>query len=369
MKKIASSRLMEDLPSLIGEKNMTTERKKNLESLKTLIYDLFSLEDIKCEVVIDNTDIVNARVEYFCGEYTVRIYSGLINNIQNLIHDKLSRFDDNDRKWFQNFQYLDFLKIFDFNTPESEEDRVLYDLKHLFASSIFLAIIFHEMGHVVANHLGENSLYSEFSSNGIGGLDCQEKEMVADWLSIKKFFSLIFSNLEQVEMLETSDDGYVEKLMSLFRRSILFTWLVFALEFHLQDVQDVLCPKNIDKLKSKKHPPNEVRFCYCTEAMSEAVIDILNTKFAINDEQSELFYKAIFNDAKVYFQFFIHLMSLSFSDLYDNPLIYEYYILLRDVPYKGIDQDGFLHLQKLTKEQLEVLNNLIVYFKKGNKID
>lgn len=361
---------MKDLPSLIGEnKNMTTERKNNLESLKTLIYDLFILEDIKCEVVIDNTDVVNARVEYFSGEYIVRIYSGLINNIQNLIHDKLSSFDDNDRKWFQNFQYLDFLKIFDFNTPESEKERVLYDLKNLFASSIFLAVIFHEMGHVVANHLGENSLYSEFSSNGNGNLDCQEKEMVADWLSIKKFFSLIFSNLEQVEMLETSDDGYGEKFMSLLRRSMIFTWLVFALEFHLQDMQYVLSPENIDKLKSKKHPPNEVRFYYCTEAMSEAVMDILNTKFGMNDEQSGFFYKTIFKDVKVYVQSFIRSMSLSFSDLYDSPLIYEYYIILRDVPYKGINQDGFLHLQKLTKEQLEVLNNLIDYFKKGNKID
>lgn len=349
---------------------MTTEREKNLESLRKLIYDLFSLEGIKCEVVIDNTDIVNARVEYFCGKYTVRIYSGLIHNIQNLIHDKLSKFDDNDRKWFQNFQYLDFLKIFDFNIPESEKDSVLYDLKHLFASSIFLVVIFHEMEHVVANHLGENSLYNEFSSNGIGDLDCQEKEMVADWLSIKKFFSLIFSNIEQVEMLETTDDGYVEKLLSLLRRSVLFTWLVLVLEFHLQDVQDVLCYKNIDKLKSKKHPPSEVRFHYCTEAMSEAVVDILNTKFSINDEQSEIVYnETIFKEVKVIFQFFIHIMSLSFSDLFDNPLIYEYYILLRDVPYKDSDQDGFQHLQKLTKEQLEVLNNLIDYFKKGNKID
>ena len=117
---------------------MTTERQKNLDNLKSLIYDLFKLEDIECKVVIDSKDIVNASIEYFSGEYTVRIYSGLINNIQHLIQNKFSRFDDNDRLWFQSFQYMDFLKIFDFESPESEDESVLFDLKHLFASSIFL---------------------------------------------------------------------------------------------------------------------------------------------------------------------------------------------------------------------------------------
>lgn len=348
---------------------MTTERQKNLDNLKSLIYDLFKLEDIECKVVIDSKDIVNASIEYFSGEYTVRIYSGLINNIQHLIQNKFSRFDDNDRLWFQSFQYLDFLKIFDFESPESEDESVLFDLKHLFASSIFLAVIFHEMGHVVANHLGKNSVYSEFSSNEMGNLDSQEKEMVADWLSIKKFFSLIFSNLEEVEKLRISYIEDDEKYRILLRKAIVFTWLVFALEFHLNDVNDELNLDSIDKLKLKKHPPNIVRFYYCTEALGEAVVDILNTKFGISDEQSELIYIDLFKDSKFNFESFIQLMSFSFSDLYDSPLIYEYYILLRDLPYTEIYQADSLHLQKLTQEQREGLNILIEYFKQGNKID
>lgn len=340
---------------------MTTERQRNLDNLRALIYDLFSLEDIKCKVVIDKTDLVNASVEYFSGEYTVKIYSGLINNIQYLIQNKLSRFDDNDRLWFQSFQYLDFLKIFDFDIPESEDENVLYDLKHLFASSIFLVVIFHEMGHVIANHLGKNSVYSEFISDEMGDLKCQEKEMIADWLSIKKFFSLIFSNLEKGSHTEE-----IEIYLNLLRKATIFTWIVFALEFNLHDALHL---DNIDEAKSKKHPPNAVRFYYCTEAMSEAAVDIISTKFGTSDEVSELACLRIFEEAKIYFQSFIQLMPMSYSDLYENPLVYEYYILLRDLPYKDTNQDSSLHLQKLTQEQREVLNISIEYLKQGNKIE
>jgi hypothetical protein len=37
---------------------------------------------------------------------------------------------------------------------------------------------------------------------------------------------------------------------------------------------------------------------------------------------------------------------MSFGDLYENPIVYEYYILLRVSPYKYINQGSSLHLQK-----------------------
>ncbi|NQN54618.1 hypothetical protein HPA15_08925 [Streptococcus suis] len=345
---------------------MVTERQKNLEKLKELIYQIFNLEDIECNVVIDSTDLVNARIEHYRGEYTVTIYSGLINNIQYLIHDKLRRFDNNDRRWFQNFQYLDFLKIFEHVIPESDDEKILYDIKNLFASSIFLIVIFHELGHVVANHIGKNTVYSEFSSNEIGNLESQEKEMVADWLSIKKFFSLILSNLEQGEIQKTDNIENIEKYLNLLQRAMVFTWLVLALEFHFYTEPHLA---SIDELISKKHPPNAVRFYYCTEAMTEAAIDSINKKFSLSDEESELICSDIFYDSKIYFQSFLQLMSLPFNDLYTNPLIYEYYILLRNVPYRDGNQDDSFHLQKLTQEQFEGLNELIVLFNQGFKID
>lgn len=108
----------------------------------------------------------------------------------------------------------------------------MFYLKHLFVSSLFLAVIFHEMGN----------------------LDSQEKAMVADWLSIRKFFSLIFSNLEKVNPTEDN-----EIYSNLLRKATIFTWLVFTLEFYLHDELHL---DNIDESKSKKHLPNSVRFYY-----------------------------------------------------------------------------------------------------------
>ena len=78
----------------------------------------------------------------------------------------------------------------------------------------------------------------------------------------------------------------------------------------------------------------------CTEAMSEAAVDIISTKLGVNDEKSELAY------SKINFQSFVQLIPMSFGDLYENPIVYEYYILLRVSPYKYINQGSSLHLQK-----------------------
>lgn len=84
----------------------------------------------------------------------------------------------------------------------------------------------------------------------------------------------------------------------------------------------------------------------CTEAMSEAAVDIISTKLGVNDEKSELAYSKIFHESKINFQSFVQLIPMSFGDLYENPIVYEYYILLRISPYKYINQGSSLHLQK-----------------------
>lgn len=338
---------------------MSSQREKQLTDLSNLIKKFFEVEDLKCKVIILKEDIINASVQYLNNEYIVKIYSGLINNIHYLIEANFKKFDCNDRKWFSDFQYLDLLKEFDFLSPETEEEEIIFDLKHLFASSIFFIIIYHELCHVLSNHIDKHEMFNEFtfndeisSSNDKETFRTQEMEMVADWFSVKRFFSFVFLLLEQKKDIED-----IASYKILLKKTIVFIWLVLVLEFQVTDFS--IKNHDIDLLKTKRHPPNEVRFYYCTEALQEIVTDTINEKFSITDEQSESIVEEIFSEAYLLSDSFLGLMGMTMGDFYNTEEIYTYYIELRNFPYQNKDCNNIVHLQRLDAEQLDSLNSII----------
>lgn len=344
---------------------MSSQREKQLTDLSNLIKKFFEVEDLKCKVIILKEDIINASVQYLNNEYIVKIYSGLINNVHHLIEANFKKFDCNDRKWFSDFQYLDFLKELDYLTPETEEEEIIFDLKHLFTSSIFFIIIYHELSHVLSNHIDKHEMFNEFtfndevaSSDDKEAFRVQEMEMVADWFSVKRFFSFVFLLLEQKKNIED-----IESYNILLRKTVIFIWLVLVLEFQITDFS--MKNHDIDLLKTKRHPPNEVRFYYCTEALQEIVTDTINEKFGITDEQSESLVKDIFSEAWLLADSFLGLMGMSMIDFYNKKEIYTYYIELRNFPYQNKDYDNIIHLQELEDEQIEVLDLVIQNIESG----
>lgn len=344
---------------------MSSQREKQLTDLSNLIRKFFEVEDLKCKVIILKEDIINASVQYLNNEYIIKIYSGLINNVHHLIEANFKKFDCNDRKWFSDFQYLDFLKELDYLTPETEEEKIIFDLKHLFTSSIFFIIIYHELSHVLSNHIDKHEMFNEFtfndevaSSDDKEAFRAQEMEMVADWFSVKRFFSFVFLLLEQKKNIED-----IESYNILLRKTVIFIWLVLVLEFQITDFS--MKNHDIDLLKTKRHPPNEVRFYYCTEALQEIVTDTINEKFGITDEQSESLVKDIFSEAWLLADSFLGLMGMSMIDFYNKKEIYTYYIELRNFPYQNKDYDNIIHLQELEDEQIEVLDLVIQNIESG----
>ena len=312
-----------------------------LEFLELISSAYFKGRGIKIHINIPSEDKLNACVKRIGDkEYSIDIYSACLN-LNYQIERITERYTADDLKTFYRFEKLGIFDRYD-------EDTYRDDLNNLFSTIILLHIFWHEVGHIEAGYVDRKQNYLEFDSDEKGCYSKQEQEMVADWLSAKQVFILLYSTAIHSKVSD------MNALIKSIQNLIMLYWISLTIEFQIFDSNHT---KPIDDFSSLTHPHPAVRLYYSLEAMAEAVVDILDFN-GIDDDIAQECMQVIIGD--------IYILIMSFMGITKSPIdvkkydkkVIECYKTLREIPYTDdYEKNDFLHLEPLSELSLKIIND------------
>lgn len=319
---------------------------KNLnERYKTIIAFLYNMSlaycnelGIEIEIYILQEDRLNAEVCHVRDNlYCINIFSRCLN-LDYEIENITKRYTEDDLNYFWRVKELGIFERF-------EEDTYREDLNNLFSTIILLHIFFHELGHISAKHIDiAEGVYEEYDSSRNGNYESQEHEMVADWLSTKKLYLAMFYAVVR------DDNLNFEEISKILKQITVLWWLSLTIEFQIFDSEHI---RIIDDFSTLTHPHPAVRLYYNLEAMKESMVDILNI-YGLDDAQAEEEVNIIIDDLYIYIASFLQITDTPINIKKDDYKIMDYYIKLRDVPYReGEGNDDCIHLLPLSDKYRE----------------
>ena len=308
--------------------------------LKYISDDYCENKGIKLRISIPREDKLNAGT-YKIGdrEYVIEIFPGCLN-LDFEIAKITKKYNADDLQTFFRFKELGIFE-------KHEEDTYREEWNYLFATVILLQIFWHEVGHVESGYTDRKRYYAEFDSDEKGGYFKQEQEMIADWLSTKQVFKLIYSTAIHGKVSDT------EELIKAIQQLIILYWISLTIEFQIFDSR---YPRETADLSLLTHPHPAVRLLYSIEAMAEAVMDILNF-YGLDDDKAETYMNVIVSDIYIIIQSFLLITDSPIDIKKDEKKIIECYKTLRELPYTdGYEKNEFLHLEPLSDSYLEIID-------------
>lgn len=299
----------------------------------------------------DGSMDIKANIRKNKEKYIISLSSGMTLRVpMSMINEYnfFEKYDCDDWKWFEEFEKISLLDtsvIFEGSPLEKK-------LSNLFASSVILEAVFHECGHIIANHVDLTKEFNETINETINNsIEAQEKEMVADWHGIINHFWFLYSCIYGDELKNSNSEEIIHSLHKL----TIFEWLSICYEFALFDHSQT------PKIYSKSHPHPRVRLIACLEAMYEAIVDILDAKFNIEDTDSATVATQILNqDAFVIVSSFCQLSGIDLTDnaWHDKNAIKQY-VKLRKYSGSILTSNPDTHLEQLDPEDEELLKQVI----------
>lgn len=314
--------------------NVNERYKTIIEFLNKLSLGYCDELGIQISINVPNEDKLNASVCRIKENlYCINIFPGCLN-LDYKIEMITERYTSDDLNFFWRVKELGIFERF-------ENDSYREDLNNLFATVILLHIFFHECGHIQAKHVDiSEGMYEEYDATRSGGYETQEHEMVADWLSTKYVYHLMFHAVVQGEKLDSKE------ILAILKQITVLWWLSLTIEFQIFDSNHM---KKVENFEVLTHPHPAVRLYYNLDAMKESMIDILNT-YGLDDEQAEEGVNYIIKELYIYINLFLQITNAPINIMKNDFQIMDCYIKLRDVPYKEGVGDSFMHLIPLPDE-------------------
>ena len=133
-------------------------------------------------------------------------------------------------------------------------------------------------------------------------------------------------------------------------------WVSLTIEFQIFDSKHT---EQINDFSSLTHPYPAVRLLYNIEAMSEAVMDILNF-YGLDDDEAEKGMNVIVNDIYILIRSFMLITDSPIDIKKDEKRVIECYKTLREIPYTDdYEKNEFLHLAPLSDSYLEIVDKFL----------
>lgn len=323
--------------------NLNEKYTNIIEFLRHISDDYCKNKGIKIYISIPKEDKLNAGVRRVgVGEYSIEIYPGCLN-LEYQIAAITKRYTADDLQTFFRFKEIGIFKKY-------EDDTYREDLNNLFATVILLQIFWHEVGHIEAGYVDRKCDYVEFDSDEKGCYSKQEQEMVADWISTKQVFKLIYLVAIYDKVLDT--DEWVKAVQQL----IMLYWISLTIEFQIFDSKHT---EQIDDFSSLTHPYPAVRLLYSLEAMAEEVVDILNL-YGLDDDEAEKCMYVIVDDIYILIQSFMQITNSPIDIKKDEKRVLECYKTLREIPYTDdYEKNEFLHLEPPSDSYFEIIDKFL----------
>ena len=213
-----------------------------------------------------------------------------------------------------------------------------------------MQIFWHEVGHIEAGYVDRKCDYVEFDSDEKGCYSKQEQEMVADWISTKQVFKLIYFVAIYGKVFDT------DELLKAIQQLIMLYWISLTIEFQIFDSKHT---EPIDDFSSLTHPYPAVRLLYSLEAMAEEVVDILNL-YGLDDNEAEKCMHVIVEDIYILIQSFMQITNSPIDIKKNEKRVLECYKKLRQIPYTDdYEKNEFLHLEPLSDSYLEIIDKFL----------
>lgn len=323
--------------------NLNVKYNNIIKFLSYISDDYCENNRIKICISIPSEDKLNASIKRIGdGEYSIEIYPACLN-LDYQIETITKRYNADDLKTFFRFKELGIFE-------KHEDDTYREDLNNLFATVILLQIFWHEVGHIEAGYVDRKRDYVEFDSDEKGCYSKQEQEMVADWLSTKQVFKLIYSVAIHGKVTD------IDERIKAIKQLIMLYWVSLTIEFQIFDSKHT---EQIDDFSSLTHPCPAVRLLYSIEAMSEAVVDILNF-YGLDDDTAEKCMHVIVDDIYMLIQSFMLITNSPIDIKKDEKRVLECYKTLREIPYTNdYEKNEFLHLEPLSSSCLEIIDEFL----------
>lgn len=323
--------------------NLNEKYANIIEFLRCISDDYCENKGIKICICIPSEDKLNAGVKRIGdGEYSIEIYPACLN-LDYQIATITEKYNADDLQTFFRFKELGIFE-------KHEDDNYREDLNNLFATVILLQIFWHEVGHVEAGYVDRKRDYVEFESDEKGCYSKQEQEMVADWISTKQVFKLIYSVAIHGKVSD------INELIKAIQQLIMLYWVSLTIEFQIFDSKHT---EQMDDFSSLTHPYPAVRLLYSIEAMSEAVVDILNF-YGLDDDEGEKCMYAIVDDIYILIQSFMLITNSPIDIKKNEKRVLECYKTLREIPYTDdYEKNEFLHLEPLSASCLEIIDKVL----------
>ena len=260
-------------------------------------------------------------------------------DLGNFIGNITRRYTEDDLQTFSAFKHL---VIFE----RHEEDTYREELNNLFSTIILLQIFWHEVGHIRAGYVDRTRDYIEFDSSEKGCYSKQEQEMVADWLSTKQVFFAMYNLAKN----KVEND---KELIKVLQQLVMLYWISLTIEFQIFDSNHKREIKDFSKLS---HPYPSVRLLYSIDAMTEAIMDILNT-YGIDDAVAGLAIQEIFKDIACIIHSFLLITECPIDYYREDKRVVECYYTLRKLPYSvEYEKNDFLHLLPLDESYINAFS-------------
>lgn len=299
----------------------------------------------------DDSMEIEANIKKINSKYIISLSSGMTLRVPMSMVNKykfFEKYDSEDWKWFEDYEKLDLIS----ELNNSEEPQLKEKLSNIFASSVILEAVFHECGHIIANHVDSTKLFKEAKGEIIiKNIDEQEKEMVADWHGVINHFWFLYSFIYGNKL----KNGSSEEIINSLHKLTIFEWLSICYEFALFDRAAVPIVSN------KSHPHPRIRLIACLEAMYEAIVDILDTKFSIEDSESVMIATQVFDRRA--FTIVSSFCQLSGIDLFDKTWhdknAIKQYVELRKYSGSIFNSDPNAHLEQLNSEDEKLFKKII----------
>ena len=329
--------------------NLNERYKKIIGFLHAMSLPYCNELGIQIDIEVPKNDELNAGICHVKDNvYLIKIYPSCLC-LDYKIQDITRRYTSDDLQFFGRAKNLGVFERF-------EDDTYREDLNNLFATIILLHIFYHECGHITAKHVDvSGGMYEEYDATRIGSYELQEHEMVADWLSTKDVFCSMFYAIVQ-------NDNYDSKeILAILKQLAVLYWLSLTIEFQIFDSNHM---DEIDDFSTLTHPHPVVRLYYNKEAMREAMADILIT-YGLDDDQAETGVNLIIKEIYILIQSFLGITNTSIVIKENDFKIIDYYITLRDFPYKNDTKENtYLHLMPLSDEYRKICEEYRVFQEK-----
>ena len=336
-------------PNVISALELAREYFFN-ESNINLTIDIMPIAELNAQVFPDNQIDDLFHIEIFSQ------FMYLPEYIRNITR----KFDDDDYSFFEIFEPFRLYKT----TSEGSSDYTPKDkVIDILATAVLYRVFFHECGHIVANHV---PLYKfpalEYGCKTEGSYARQEKELIADWLGTKHIVRFMFETLIKNEPTEPTDD----RVELILKQIVLLYWLSITLEFQIfESIYNAIDAKSKDKItiddSKRTHPPIQVRFYYCLEALIEATNDLL-VDICGNKRSADIFTHELLSGMQLIIYPFLSVMDVPIcKELADIKNI-EYYVKLRNMQYDWVyDERQCQHLMSLADSYVDIAKKCLSF--------